>query len=64
MLVSPGAAITPGSWQDLYSINSPYQHPQVFAANEGIETQVITANNATGTVKYLFLIEWAEVIVF
>jgi hypothetical protein len=59
VLVSPGAAITPGGFQDLFSL-SPYNSPIVLAANEGIEIQVITANNATGTVKYGFLWEWAE----
>lgn len=62
--VWPGAAVTPGSWQDLYKIDSQYSHPIVLANNEGIETQVITANNADGTVKYGFLLEWAEVLCF
>lgn len=64
VLVSPGAAVTPGGWQDLYSLSSPYSHPIVLANNDGIETQVITANNAAGTVKYGFLLEWAEVTFF
>lgn len=59
-LVSPGAAITPGGWQDLYSVNSAYQHPLVLSLNEGIEVQAITAGNTTGTIKYGFLWEWAE----
>ncbi len=64
VLVSPGAAITPGGWQDLYAVTNPYQHPLVLSQNEGIEVQVITANNTSGTVKYAFLWEWAEVSSF
>lgn len=58
--VPVGAAYNSG-WTNLYSIDSPYQHPIVLGVNEGIEVQVITANNTTGTVKYGFLWEWAEV---
>lgn len=51
-------------WQDLYSIQSPYQHPIVLANNEGIEAQVVTATATTGGIKYGFLLEWAEVLQF
>lgn len=59
VLVSPGAAITPGGFQDLFALG-PYNHPIVLSADEGIEIQAITANNTTGTVKYGFLWEWTE----
>jgi hypothetical protein len=64
VLVSPGAALSPQGWNDLYSLNSLYQHPEVLVANEGVEVQVITANNTSGTVKYAFLWEWAEANTF
>lgn len=60
VLMSVGAFCAPG-WQDLYSVSSPYSHPLVLSQNEGIEIQCITANNTTGTVKYGFVWEWAEV---
>ncbi len=62
-LVSPGAAMTPGGWQDLFIANQ-YNHPIALVANEGIEIQVITANNTTGSVKYGFTWEWVEAAAF
>ncbi len=62
VLLTVGAAINGGT-QDLFAVG-PYTHPIVLQANEGIEVQIITANNTAGTVKYGFLWEWAEVAAF
>jgi hypothetical protein len=50
--------------QDLYKLESIYSHPIVLASNEGIEIQQVTAAPGTGSWKYAFLWEWAEVVVF
>lgn len=63
VLEAVGAAVSPG-WQDLFVVSSPYTHPIVLQQNEGVEVQIITANNTAGTVKYGFLWEWAETAAF
>lgn len=60
VLVKPGAAVTPGGWNDLYTYTPGTQHPLVLGSGEGIEIQVHTANNTDGTVTYAFLWEWIE----
>ncbi len=60
VLVKPGAAVTPGGWNDLYTFNPGTQYPLVLSSGEGIEIQVHTADNADGTITYAFLWEWFE----
>lgn len=60
VLLPVGAGTTCG-WNDVYKLDNAYKHPIYLSEDEGIEIQTITANNTTGTVKYGFLWEWAEV---
>lgn len=50
--------------QTLYEVTSPYQHPIVLTANEGIVVQNILAGDATGTFNVHWELAWAEVNLF
>lgn len=58
-IVSAGVAGTP---LDLYKCDlSMGQHPIILAPNEGIEIQCLTATPTTGSIRYAFTYDWAEV---
>jgi len=46
---------------DVYAENLLNEHPEMFAANEGFEVQVLTGFPAAGAVKLYVVVEWAEV---
>lgn len=50
--------------QTLYECTSPYQHPIVLAANEGVVIQPVVAQCATGTWALQVAWEWVEVNLF
>lgn len=65
VLVSPGAAMHPAGWNNLYHCKPGTHYPLTLAAGEGIEIQLVNDGNtvaASGTVHYSFLWEWAECI--
>lgn len=64
VLVTVGAGLSPGGWQDLYNAGASDSYPLILSQNEGIEIKIKTANNASGTVRYSFLWEWAELASF
>lgn len=57
------AAGTGRDMQDLWRWD-PTKHPIILAANEAIELQQITAGPVTGTVKWYFVFEWAELAAY
>lgn len=46
---------------DLYNALIPGSHPVVLEANEGFIVRVPIAANTSGSVRYTFTVEWAEV---
>ena len=54
-ILSTGVPLT-----DVYAENLLNEHPELFAANEGLVLQVLTGFPVAGAVKLYAVIEWAE----
>jgi hypothetical protein len=59
-----GSALGVAGFADLYKLDSFGAHPPVFAANEGFNLRLVTAQGAAGVVKYYIDVEWAELAGF
>ena len=53
-----------GAMQTVYEVTAQGQHPIVLTTNEGVILQPVTAGPVTGTMKYLVVWEWAEILVY
>ena len=53
-----------GIMQTVYEWTALGQHPVVLSQNEGVILQPVTAGVTSGSVKYYFEWQWAEVVVF
>lgn len=57
-------AIGTGGVDTLYDYTQTGQHPILFQINEGFNIRLITAQGATGVVKFYIELDWAEVVGF